>query len=168
MIQWIAAINSIKDKTGHVVNYDTFQNNTNPEYAKIYKLLTDSKVNLSAAEWINYYPGKDFDQSIVDEFAKIVGLTTLRAWISKVRPGKFVPYHWDVDENEEEYLKLGTIRRFTCFMVESVPGQVIMIESEYLYNKPAGTIYEWPDYKAWHASINGSLVPKYLFHFLGY
>ena len=119
-------------------------------------------------KWINYYPSIDFDQEIVDRFSSVLGVKVLRAWVSRVDPGWFVPHHWDVDDADQEYLKLGTPRRFTCFMNRAEVGQIIYINDDYLYNQEVGNTYEWNNYKDWHASANCSLSPKFLFNLLGY
>jgi len=168
MIDWNSVIAEIAGKEGQIIDYNTSWKSDNPAYQDIYKILSDAKVDFKTAQWINYYPGKDFSESVVTEFEELVGCKVIRAWISKVTPGHYVPYHWDVDDNESEYLKLGTLKRFSCFITDPVVGQIIMVGDEYLYAKPKGTVYQWPDYKAWHAGTNASLKPKFLFNFLGY
>jgi hypothetical protein len=167
-MNWSEVIKEIESKSGKIIDLKTNWNNDNPEYARIYQLLKDSEVSFDTAQWINYYPGQDFRQSVVDEIATELKVKPCRAWISRVNPGYYVPYHWDVDDNLEEYEKAGALRRFTCFINKPELGQIILIDTQYLHSQPQGTMYEWTNYKAWHASTNASLKPKYLFHLLGY
>jgi hypothetical protein len=53
-------------------------------------------------EWINYYPDKHFDSNIVKQFEQFTNTICARAWVSKIRPGKYAPYHNDIDDKEEE------------------------------------------------------------------
>lgn len=169
MLNWNSVLDTLKDKKGKVVT--TNPNDWNletPGYEEVHNLWKANNISLHTMKWTNFYPGTDFDQSTVDEFATHVNLTTARAWISKVDPGYYVAWHWDVDDNEQEYLKLGKLQRYSCFICEPSVGQVILIDNDYKFNQPQGTIYKWPSYNAWHASVNASLKPKYMFHFLGY
>jgi hypothetical protein len=91
-----------------------------------------------------------------------------RAWISKVDPGFYAPWHWDADEKEQEYLDKGEVRRYSIFIGHKGLGHVFMLGKDYLYNLPKGSIFRWKDYKEWHAGMNAGLTPKYMFHIIGY
>lgn len=119
-------------------------------------------------EWINFYPEKDFSKQVVNDFEEFTRTKCARSWISSIRPGKMAPWHNDVDDQEEEYLKLGELVRYTCHMSEPDYGQVFVLGSETFYFEQQGSTYQWPDYKEWHAGGNFGFAKKYLFNFLGY
>lgn len=118
-------------------------------------------------EWLNLYPGKDFSEVYVQQFAKQHNLTLCRSWISIVHPGKTAPWHWDWDSNLYEYEQLGELVRYSVSLGDSI-GHVLMIEKESYSHLPIGSEILWPTYKAWHGAANFGFEPHYLFHFLGY
>jgi len=163
MINWNAVISDLKD--GKVVTVDPERwNMHNPEYAEILKLWKDSNFNTDSVKWTNYYNTKEIEKQIAEQ----VGVTSLRSWISCVEPGYMTGYHYDIDDNEEEYLKLGKIKRYSVFIGEPSVGQLFIMGSNYYYNMEQGSVLVWNDYRAWHNGINGSLSNKYMFHLLGY
>lgn len=139
-----------------------------PEAQEVKKNLDDANWDYGVIRWQDYHAGKHFDNSIVEEFSNLVGYKTCRSWISRLDPGAYAPWHWDIDDREGDYLKLGSLKRFTCFITEPSIGQVLIIEDKCYYNPPINTIVEWPSYKSWHCASNAGLTPQYLFHFLGY
>ena len=137
-------------------------------YAEIAKMHNDANFNKAAMKWTNYYPGVHFDSSVVDTLARYVRVGVHRAWISRVDPGFFAPLHWDVEDNEAEFLKMGEIHRFSCFMNESSLGQIFILGEDHLFNQRQGTLIKWNNYKEWHTGINGSMASKYMLHIVGY
>jgi hypothetical protein len=169
MINWNQVLDGIKTQDGEVRSMGgTFYQNTDGRFNEIITMWTEAGYTPQKVEWINYYPGKHFDQNISDEFSKQVGLTEVRSWISKVRPGKNAPWHQDIDDSMEEYLKLGTLKRFTCHIGTPAHGQILLIDKESFYMVPQGTVVEWPEVMSWHGSSNCGFEDHYLYHFLGY
>jgi hypothetical protein len=163
MIDWNTVISKLTN--GQVVTVDPARwNMNNPEYADILKLWKDSNFNTDSVKWTNYYDTKELEK----EIAETVGVTALRSWISCVEPGFMTGYHYDIDDNEQEYLKHGDLKRYSVFMSEPSVGQLFILGSEYYYNKPQGTMLQWENYREWHHGINGSLANKYMFHLIGY
>jgi hypothetical protein len=166
---WNTILEQIKDKEGEARTYGVdFYVNADGRFNNIIDLWKQAGYDKSGTvEWINYYPGKHFDQSVVEAFEKFTGYKCARAWISKIRPGKYAPYHWDIDDQEEEYLAQGELKRWSCTVSEPSKGQVFIVEDTVIHNEPQGTVIEWPNHRAWHAGGNCSFKPKYLFNFLG-
>ena len=163
MINWNTVISNLSN--GKVVTVDPARwNMTNPEYAEMLKLWKDNNFNTDSVKWTNYYDTKEFEKEISEQ----VGVTALRSWISCVEPGYMTGYHYDIDDNETEYLKYGEIKRYSVFINEPSVGQLFILGNEYYYNKPQGTILQWDNHREWHNGINGSLSNKYMFHLLGY
>lgn len=168
-INWNKVISAIIHKPGKIITAD--ENNWNlkdPKFKNIYNLWVNNNINTASMQWINYYPGVDFNESVVAEFSEVVNAKVARAWISRVNPGFYVGLHWDADDNEDEYLKLGDLVRFTCNINEPLTGQVSIVGDDHLHSHPRGTIYQWDSYKDWHTSFNCSIKPKFQFNFLGY
>lgn len=168
MNNWEFIINNLTNGTDVTVDPARW-NLGNPEYKKILKLWTSANFNLDAIKWTNYYPITSFPEVIVNQISKKLGLKHVhRAWISKIDPGYMAPWHWDVDDHEEDYLKLGLIKRYTIIIKQMAKGHILIIGEDYFYNKPADTVIKWANYREWHSSSNAGLEPSYLFHILGY
>jgi len=167
-INWNDILEDLENKKGISINPDFSKWNLNtPGYLQIYKIWKDAKFNSNAIEWINYYPEDHYPTSVVDSIARFLNVIPLRSWISQINPGYFAPWHWDVDDNETEYLKLGTPIRYSCFIESPSHGHIFIIGNDYLYNQDQGNLYQWIDYKEWHSGINAGMVPKYMFHLIG-
>lgn len=123
--------------------------------------------NLEEIEWYDYYPGVHFDISIQDIIATLVNATPKRVFVSEVYPGKFVPWHWDIEDKEDEWLTEGNLVRYVVFMQAPQLGHMLPLDNQCFYNMPQGDIWQWDDYKNWHAGVNLGTTPHYLFHFLG-
>jgi hypothetical protein len=136
-------------------------------YREIMNTWLDAGYNLPDIQWYDYYPGEHFDSDIETEFSRIVNAEPLRVFVSEVHPGRNVPYHWDVEDNEEEWLAAGDIKRWVCFMDKPQFGHVLILENECFYNVKQHEIWEWDSYKSHHAGTNCGTEPHYLFHFVG-
>lgn len=170
MIDWKSITDTILPLDGEHVSLRHPDNIpiSSPHFAKIIKQLDDANYDYNSVDWIDYYPGVHFKDTCTKEFGWIVNHKLCRAWISRVDPGKTAPWHWDVDDKEDEYLKLGKLKRWTCFITEPKVGHSLIIGDKGFFNTPMGTIYEWPTYQEWHCAANCGLEPQLLFHFLGY
>ena len=102
-----------------------------------------------------------------NKFAELVNVIPRRTFVSEVYPGRCVPYHWDVEDMEEEWLKEGDLVRYACFMDKPKFGHIFILEDEMHYNPKQHDIIEWDFYKNWHAGSNCGSEPWYLFHMLG-
>lgn len=167
-IDWLSIVTDLTPKKGKEILFDQSAYTAVPGYQELFSKWNSANFNAAAAKWINYYPDTDFSNSVTDKFSEIVGVTHIRSWISRIDPGCCTPWHWDVDDNEEEYLKLGKLRRFICHIGEPDFGHVLLVEKECHYFKANGDIYEWDNYRAWHGGMNCGTTPKFLYSFLGY
>ena len=163
MINWDQVIQTLSD--GKVVTVDPARwNMSNPEYAEMLKLWTDSNFNTDSVKWTNCYDTQDIENKIATELSII----PLRSWISCIEPGYMTGYHYDIDDNEADYLKHGIIKRYSVFISKPSVGHLFILGKEYFYNNSQGTIVKWNNYKDWHNGINGGLENKYMFHIIGY
>jgi len=163
---WDSIINKISELPGKEIILDRTAL-TGLEYQKLFNLWGAAGYNQDSIKWTNYY-ATDYGYNIEKQFENILGVTHIRSWISRVDPGYTAPWHYDIDSNEEEYLKLGKLRRFVCFIGEPAVGHISIVENECFYNQANGNIYEWNNYRAWHAGANVGLLPKYQYNFLAY
>lgn len=140
-----------------------------PDVSEIQELKTkliESNYNTNSIEWLNFYPDKDFDKLVETQFAEFVGYSPVRSWISCVRPGKTAPWHWDWHKDDDSLPK-DLIRRLTCTISPSYPGQAFIVETSVVYNDTVGSTYEWNHYTDYHCGINASMQPKYQYNFVG-
>lgn len=175
-IEWNSIIESLLLQEGTSITLDPKRwNLENEEYSKILKMWNDANFNKDSIKWINYYPSKHFPSTVDEEVCKYLRLDGIhRSWISRVDPGYYAPWHWDIDDNEQEYLKKGEIKRYSIFMsgdnllLGSSLGHIFILGTDYLYQCPEGAIFKWNNYNEWHAGINAGLKPKFMYHILGY
>jgi hypothetical protein len=165
-----ALISSLSVQEGTTVSTDLARWNTDTDgYTDIYKMWQAARFNANAIKWTNYYPNIHYPESIVTGIERYLRLTGVhRSWISRVDPGYYSPWHWDVDDNEADYLTKGPIKRYSIMLGEPTMGHIFVIGDDYLYNSPQGAIFKWNNYKDWHTGINAGMTPKYMLHILGY
>lgn len=166
---WNSIVDEIASKAGDPRTYGVdFYINADGRFNEIINMWKQAGYDKSGTvEWVNYYPGKDFNKQVVTDFEELVGYTCAKAWISKIRPGMYAPYHWDIDDHEEEYLKQGELKRWSVIVSNSQKGQVFILEDKLFHLEEQGTVIDWPTHRAWHGGGNCSFEPKYMFHFLG-
>jgi len=168
-VNWQELIESISRIDGDVRTYGVnFYQDSNQNFNEIIDLWkTAGYDKTETVEWINYYPGKHFGTHYVTQFEEYTDTLCARAWISKIRPGKYAPYHKDIDDNIEEYLARGDLVRYTAHPCIPKKGQILIIDETVLHLEEQGNVYKWSDYFAWHGGGNISFEPKYLFNYLG-
>lgn len=177
LIDWQPIIDSIVPMTGEMNNVTEVVDRSeatavNDEqllgyYREVIGRWRDAGYDLDKIKWWDYYPGIDFPIEVEQKFADLVNADPLRVFVSEVLPGQCVPYHWDVEDKEKEWLPLGDLVRFVCFMDKPKFGHVLIIEDECFYNTPQHQVYQWDNYRNYHAGTNCGTEPYYLFHFLG-
>jgi hypothetical protein len=157
----------VEDGDPKIFGEDFFQNVDGRFDYNINILKNAGYDKVDTVEWINYYPGKHFDPLPVKEFEKYAGVKCARAWISKIRPGKYAPIHQDIDDNIEQYLAQGEVIRYSTFISQPHPGGVFILGNQCFHTEASGNTYQWEDYMDWHAGGNCGLHDKFMFHFLG-
>jgi hypothetical protein len=163
MIDWKTVVNNLSD--GTVVTVDPARwKMSNPEYTEMINLWEKHNFNTNSVRWVNYYATKDIEI----ELSKQLNINPIRSWISCVEPGYMTGYHYDIDDKENEYLQYGKLKRYSVFISASAVGHLFILNSDYIFNQPVGTILEWDNYRAWHNGINGGFTNKYMFHLIGY
>lgn len=169
MIDWQALAEHLSTQEGEVRSYGVaFYINKDGRFDEIINLWKEAGYDKTdTVEWINYYPGKHFSQDIVTAYEQQTNLKCAKAWVSCIRPGRYAPYHKDIDDHEEEYLAQGKLVRYTTTVSKPTNGQVFIVEDQVIHNKPQGYTYRWNDHMAWHAGGNCSFKSKYMFNFLG-
>ena len=169
-------IDSIKNQKGALRNSKTpYINPTlfeHPIYGKNIQEIASSweragYLENDSVEYFNFYPNQHFDQSFVDSLAKQLDAVPCNSWISSMKPGKCVPWHWDIELREEDYKKLGNIVRYTIFIDTPQIGQIFVLNNESFHMIEQGSVYKWRNWKEWHLGFNCGLEQKYLFHFIG-
>jgi hypothetical protein len=156
-------VTSVVDRSESEAEDDTLLSS----YREVIGTWRDNGYNLNEIEWWDYYPGEHFDIVIQDTFAKLVNAKPRRVFISEVMPGQNVPYHWDVEDMEQQWLKEGRLERWVCLIDKPQFGHVFILEDTCFYNVEQHKIYKWDNYRSHHAGTNCGTTPYYLFHFLG-
>lgn len=120
------------------------------------------------ASWGMYFPGKNFDIQVAEDFIKFIGMDSyINCWVSRVMPGDVAPWHWDITDDEDTLKVKTNIRRFHCHIDIPKPGHFFQVEDDVFHMEAQGNTYEWPSRKSWHAGANAGLTPKYLFNIWG-
>lgn len=138
-------------------------------YRDVIGTWENSGYNLSNIVWYDYYPGEHFPIEIQEKFGDFIGAKPLRVFISEVFPGVSVPYHWDIEDKEDEWLnEYGMLYRYICCIDDPKPGSGLFFDNSHLYMNDKGDVFEWDNYKDFHSTANSGKDPSYYFHFLGY
>lgn len=127
-----------------------------------FKLINEG----GSAGWDMFFPDTHFDRDIEKTLAEYLNVTPVDSWISRIHPGNMTPWHWDCNDNEEEYRKMN-IHRYSCHISKPCAGHVVMVEDVCLHNQEQGNVWEWTSRTSWHGGVNFGLMPKYLFNFSG-
>jgi hypothetical protein len=118
------------------------------------------------AGWDMFFPDIHFDRNIVNTFADYLNVTAVDCWISRVNPGNLTPWHWDCNDNEDEYRKMN-INRYSCNISKPAVGHAVMIEDDCITNQQQGNVWQWTSRTSWHGGVNFGFTPKYLLNFSG-
>lgn len=139
------------------------------DYREVIGAWKNAGCDLEKIYWYDYYPEDHYPKIVSDTFADIVGIKPLRIFVSEVFPGITVPYHWDVEDKEQEWLKnYGMLYRYTCCMDVPRTGSILIVDDHCLYDFKQGDIFEWNSYRHYHSAANGGEHIQYYFHMLGY
>jgi hypothetical protein len=170
IIDWDAVIDHIKDQEPAYVGPSHKRGDNVPGLDAVldawesagYKLFKDG----GTVEWDMFLPEKNFSIEVVEKFADFVGVKTWNtAWISRIHPGKMAPLHWDVHDNEAQFMLEPDKIRFHCHITQPAFGHAVLVDNQCFYNQPQGATYKWDSRRYWHAGVNAGLGPKYLFNF---
>lgn len=177
LIDWNKVISQIKPATGDFNTVTSVVDRSDAEAVGDNDLLSSYKdvigtwqnagYDLKEIQWYDYYPEQHFDIEVQNIFADIVNAIPRRVFVSELFPGRCVPYHWDVEDHEKEWLQQGDLVRYVCFMDKPKFGHVLILEDQCFYNIEQHEIYLWDWYRSHHAGTNCGTEPYYLFHFLG-
>lgn len=137
-------------------------------YYDLISIWTNAGYRLPDIQWYDYYQGQHFDFDVDGVIKELTGATKLRTFISEVHPGRIVPYHWDIEDFEVEWNKLGDMVRYVVFMHDPQPGHLFALNEHCFYTPAKHEVWEWSSRKDWHAAANCGTTPYYLYHYLGY
>jgi hypothetical protein len=169
IINWDSVLEEIKDKPGTVLHYN--EQTFNKDLKGFDKMAFEwanagYQINDAAIEWINYFPGGDFSISVQEQFQQIVDAEPFMVWISKIKPLRMAPWHFDAHTKIDE-LKDKNVVRYTCYIQQPTPGQVSIVEDTCVYMPEQGSIYQWPSHESYHCGMNGGYTDKYMFNYWG-
>lgn len=160
-IDWKKLIKSLQDSEGKTLTYSPSGNDLDNQWQAAGYEHYDP-----AIEWIQFWAGQHFDINIAEEFGKWVGATPYYTFVSKIRVGKFIPFHEDNMKDQDQIP--GTPIRYTCYMSGPVPGHLSLVEDSVVSMASVGDVYEWPSPSSQHSGVNVSDRDKWQFNFWGY
>jgi hypothetical protein len=112
-------------------------------------------------------PEIDFDNSYISKLGESLNVTPLNVWISSLTPGCCVPYHTDLEQNEDKWSKQGTLVRYTVFIDDPKIGHIFLINEDCFHMIERGSIFKWNNWKEYHIGMNCGLERKYMLHIVG-
>ena len=170
IINWDNVLDEIVDKHGKVLHYNekTFDFSL-PGFDKMGREWETAgyKFDDPVIEWINYFPDSDFSLDVQHKFRDIVEAEPFMVWISKIKPGRMAPWHFDAHSRISE-LEGKTIVRYTCYIQKPTFGHVSIVGDSCIYRPNQGDIYLWPSWDVYHCGMNGGYTDKYMFSYWGY
>ena len=135
LIDWDSVLEEISDKPGRVLHFNeqTF-NFTLPGFDKMLKEWETAgyKYNDPSIEWINYFPGSEFSMDVQYKFNEIVQAEPFMVWISRIKPGRMAPWHFDAHSRIHE-LEGKNIVRYTCYIQKPTFGHVSIVGDSCIY-----------------------------------
>jgi hypothetical protein len=166
-INWSLLIDKLKFRTPDFIGPRHKSGDVLPGLTKIADMWEHAGYSTldkgGTVSWDMFLPGPSFDQSIVEQFADYIGLSTIHnCWISRVNPGYVAPIHWDVNDNEVQLSTEPDKLRWHCHIGKSEFGHIFIVDDKCLYNQLQGATYQWSSRKLWHAGTNCGTVPKYI------
>ena len=161
-IDWNSVISNLSNGKDILPNPELW-NLSNSHYMEIYTVWEESNFNMSSVKWTNYYEYGD----LTDQLSERLGVSPLRSWISRIDPGYYAPWHYDVDEREEEYLTKNA-QRYSCFISEKKLGHITIIGDDLFSSTETGTLIKWNNRLDWHTSMCACMIPNYMYHLIAY
>ena len=170
IIDWDTVIDSIKDNPGTILHYnDKTYNKTIKGFDQMAKEWEEAGYQYDdpAIEWINYFPVSDFSKDVQDAFADMMDVKPFMVWISKIKPLRMAPWHFDA-HTKIDTLKDNTIIRYVCYIQKPSFGHASIVGDVAVYMPEQGSIYQWDNWDVYHCGMNGGYTDKYMFNFWGY
>jgi hypothetical protein len=160
-IDWDGLIKTLNQVEGKVLTYSASGNDLDLQWQR-----AGYKHGDPAIEWVQYWADQHFDKSIADLFGDWVGARPFYTFVSKIRVGKFIPFHTDHMKDQDSIP--GNPVRFSCYISQSRLGQLSMVEDCVIHSTAIGDVWEWPSPSSQHSGVNVSDQDKYMFNFWGY
>lgn len=122
----------------------------------------------SSVEWLNYYPGRHFEHSVVEKFSELVNADPYNIWVSSLMPGKTVPWHWDIIKDYQIHKHNPKVVRYTMFIDTPQVGKIFVLNNEAFHFIDQGEVYKWYKWDEWHLGVNAGLTQKFIFNYIGF
>jgi hypothetical protein len=170
-IDWNAVIEDCKLQEGNTNIFWEKLPVHNEVFEMIGKSWNDAGIkNLDPAiEWTTYYCGKELDMSLADKAGEVLNATPWYCWISRIRPGKLIPWHIDDrPTGHGDSIKVGEDVRVVIYIEPPTMGHISITEEACVYMPAQGDMYQWGSFSDWHGGINMGLVDKWQFNFWGF
>jgi hypothetical protein len=160
-------LETISSTSGDRRTFDpNFFDIADPKFGTIGDLWNRAGYDVNSIEWFNYYSGKDFPEQYSLDFGNLFNADPIKVWISKIRPGRCFPRHWDADYKEDQY-KGKQLVRYQMFLKDYEFGHIFILEDTPILAHKQGDVWRWRNHLVWHGGANIGFKPKYIFNFLG-
>jgi hypothetical protein len=131
------------------------------------KWKSEGYIDSDVVEWINFYPKKNFRIEHINKLATFLQLTPKNVWISSIKPGKCVPWHWDIESNASAWMEEGNLVRYTVFIDRPKVGHILIVQKDIFHMIEQGSIYRWNTWNDYHIGVNIGFGQKYVLHIVG-
>ena len=137
-----------------------------PKFGQIGDLWNRAGYENDSIEWFNYYSGKDFSENYANQFGDLFNADPIKVWISRIRPGRCFPRHWDADYKEDQYQGKDLVR-YQMFLKDYEFGHIFILEDTPILAQKKGDVWKWRNHLVWHGGANIGFENKFIFNFLG-
>lgn len=173
LIDWDKVIESIKHKSGNLIRYNDYTFTPHFKgFSDMNKMWQDAGYTYDdpCIEWINYFPEEHFDGNISNIFRDLVNvkMQPFMVWISKIKPCRMAPWHFDAHKHIDYVMSIGKPIRYVCYIGKPADGHVSIVKDHFVYKPEQGSVYLWDNYNDFHCGLNGGLSDKYMFNYWGY
>jgi hypothetical protein len=160
---WKGLIDSIKDQESVPITTDpSIWKMEIPDYLEIFNLWKKANYPEHMIRWNNYYPNVHFTDELDKLICEHFNIGYRRSWISRVDPGYSAPWHWDIEDEPEDYD--GPLR-LSIFIKNCQPGHIFILGKEdVFFNMKEGDGIFWKRFNEYHIGMNAGLEPKYMYH----
>lgn len=124
-------------------------------------------IDNDSIEWINFYPEIDFPVDMLDSLLTALKVKIKHVWVSSIRPGKCIPWHRDIENQEKEWQAEGQLVRYSVFLNDPEPGQFFVVKDQCFHMISKGAVYKWINWADYHLGANCGSEQKYLMHIIG-
>lgn len=138
-------------------------------YRRFFQEWHDANIDFATTSLYNYFPYNHYDfEEVEGIFCKKINRKHHKSWFSKIDPGCWVPWHYDV---EVDPALAKDLERYVVFVGAPKLGHIFMLgrdvsKSDCFYGMEHNQIIKWNYHEEWHAGGNLGFEPKWTYHII--